>query len=255
VQCNAGDRRTVNAVYMHGGDTAFVKAGEPVESGQLLGTMGMGYSIENGGHFAHLHFGLYPGEFSVRHNYGYRPVRDGLSDWYDAAHYVPLYVELTRPLVPLHRSSKALGRAAEDLAKDEPGKAYAAATHEGDAGAKLRQELEQAVAGAVKRAEGMRDEGYPTRGYEFLEKYAKAAKGIPGADAIADALKTWKGDKDLKAAMKDEKQLESTEDRAIALAGKPAEAKALWETFLKSHADSCLAPRIRVFIEGVGLRP
>lgn len=255
VQSHLGDRRTVNAVYMHGGDTVFVKAGDEVESGQLLGTMGMGYSLENGGHYAHLHFGLYPGEFSATHNYGYRAVRAGLSDWYDPARYVPLWVELTRPLVPLHRSQAALGKAAEELADDEPGKAYDAAKRQGEAGEALRAELEKAAAGAVARAEAMRDRGYPTRALEFLERYAKAAKGIPGADAIADAAKEWKRDKDLKAAMKDERRIAATEDEAIALAGRPAEAVALWEKLLKSLGDSCLAPRVKVLLEGVGYRP
>jgi hypothetical protein len=47
--------------------------------------MGLGYSIENGGHFAHLHLGLYPGPFQVTHNYGYKPAKDGLADWIDPA--------------------------------------------------------------------------------------------------------------------------------------------------------------------------
>ena len=43
------DGRLVNAVYMHGGDTVFVKPGERVACGQLLGTMGLSFSAENGG--------------------------------------------------------------------------------------------------------------------------------------------------------------------------------------------------------------
>jgi murein DD-endopeptidase MepM/ murein hydrolase activator NlpD len=65
-----------------------VKAGDRVAAGQLLGSMGLGFSFENGGHFAHLHFGVYPGPFQPRHNYGYKPASEGLSDWIDPAAFL-----------------------------------------------------------------------------------------------------------------------------------------------------------------------
>jgi hypothetical protein len=45
--------------------------------------MGLGYSFENGGHFAHLHLGMYPGPFQPDHNYGYKHASEGLDDWLD----------------------------------------------------------------------------------------------------------------------------------------------------------------------------
>ena len=255
IQHHLGDKRTVNAVHMHGGNTVFVKGGDRVECGQLIATMGMGYSIENGGHYAHVHFGLYPGKFSATHNGGYRSVPAGLMDWYDPAHYIPLWQAVSRPLVPLRRSRRELAKAADLLARDQPGKAYAAAEGRGEAGQRLREELEAAVAGAVERAEKTRDLGHPSRALRFLQTYAKSAKGIPGAKAIADAAKAWKRDKAVKAAIKGVTSLNATEDKALGMIGKPKEAKALWERLLEAFEGTCLAPRIRQLIEGVGLRP
>jgi Peptidase family M23/HEAT repeats len=254
VQHHLGAKRVVNAVYMHGGDTIFVKGGDKVECGQLIGTMGLGYSIENGGHYAHLHFGLYPGEFATTHNYGYRSVKAGLADWYDPAYYIPLWEEITRPLVSPHRSRRDLGKAAALLAADKPGDAFKEADSHGEAGAKLRAEIEAAVAGAVGRAEKIRDQGYPTAAQSFLTKYAKSAKDIPGAEAIATAAKAWKRDKALKDAIKGERKILSTEDQVIAMVNQPKKAVAAWAALLKTFESTCLAPRIRQMIKGVGLR-
>jgi hypothetical protein len=77
------------AVYMHAGGTVYVAAGDAVSCGQLLGTMGLSFSIENGGQFAHLHFGLYRGPFRVGHNYGYQPAAQELGSWLDPADALP----------------------------------------------------------------------------------------------------------------------------------------------------------------------
>ncbi len=89
-------KELVNAVYMHGGAIVFVKSGDKVSAGQLLGTMGLSFSIENGGHFAHLHLGLYPGAFDPLHNYGYKPVSAGLSDWLDPATVLPEWIAASK---------------------------------------------------------------------------------------------------------------------------------------------------------------
>jgi murein DD-endopeptidase MepM/ murein hydrolase activator NlpD len=86
----------LNVVYMHAGATVFVAAGESVCAGQLLGTMGLSFSIENGGHFSHLHFGLYPGPFSDEHNYGYKSAGEGTDDWYDPAVVLPALIAASR---------------------------------------------------------------------------------------------------------------------------------------------------------------
>ncbi len=86
------ERTLVNAVYMHGGGTVFVAVGDAVTAGQLLGRQGLSFSIENGGQFAHLHLGLYPGPFRLDHNYGYRPAGQDLSDWLDPAACLPQWI-------------------------------------------------------------------------------------------------------------------------------------------------------------------
>jgi murein DD-endopeptidase MepM/ murein hydrolase activator NlpD len=90
------ERERVTILYMHASDVVLVRAGESVESGQLLGSMGLGYSIENGGHFAHLHLGVYPGPFVLGHNYGYKDPADGLDDWHDPAAFLAERIQAKR---------------------------------------------------------------------------------------------------------------------------------------------------------------
>ncbi len=81
----------VNAVYMHAAASVHVTIGEFVKAGQLLGTIGLSWSDENGGQFAHLHFGLYPGRYDDGHNYGYRTDTGTLDDWLDPATWLPAH--------------------------------------------------------------------------------------------------------------------------------------------------------------------
>jgi murein DD-endopeptidase MepM/ murein hydrolase activator NlpD len=96
VEHRRGDVRsgatTVNAVYMHASGRVFVEAGDRVACHQLLGTMGDSFSFENGGHFAHLHLGLYPGPFDRNHNHGYQPASGDLSEWLDPAAELPDWI-------------------------------------------------------------------------------------------------------------------------------------------------------------------
>ncbi len=85
-------------LYMHAGDVLFAKAGDRVEAGQLIGEMGMGFSFENGGHYAHLHLGVCPGAFSIGHVYGYKAASDGLADWFDPIAF--LAARMIRPTPP-----------------------------------------------------------------------------------------------------------------------------------------------------------
>ncbi len=64
------DRTKITAVNGHCGMWMFVKGGEAVTKGQLLGQMALSFSAENGGHGAHDHFGMFTGGFSEGHCYG-----------------------------------------------------------------------------------------------------------------------------------------------------------------------------------------
>jgi murein DD-endopeptidase MepM/ murein hydrolase activator NlpD len=88
VEHKAAPDELVNAIYMHADPTVFVAAGEPVAAGQLLGTIGLSFSIENGGQFAHLHFGMYRGAFRADHNHGYQPAGGDLDPWIDPARFL-----------------------------------------------------------------------------------------------------------------------------------------------------------------------
>jgi murein DD-endopeptidase MepM/ murein hydrolase activator NlpD len=83
VEHRRSETEIVNVLYMHAADVVHVAAGDRVEPGQLIASIGTGFSFENGGHYAHLHLGAYPGRFDPAHNYGYKPAADGLDDWHD----------------------------------------------------------------------------------------------------------------------------------------------------------------------------
>jgi hypothetical protein len=258
-------KKTVNAVYMHGGDTVFVKGGQKVEAGQLLGTMGMGYSIENGGHFAHLHFGMYPGSYSDGHNYGYKSVKAGLADWFDPAEFLPRWIERTRPLAEVPATpDPVFDRAVELVRSGEYGKGYGeaqrvltsggATAEQQLAGAGLQKLLEDAMGDAVKRATAQRDAGYPAFSMQFLRDHAARCKGIPGSETLAATAKEWSKDPAFKKALQGEGKIASTEAKAAKLAGKKgAEAKiaALWKGLLDKYGDTCLKPRLEEILRSL----
>ncbi len=245
----AGRKTSVVALYMHGGGRMYVKPGDKVVCGQLIGTMGLSYSIENGGHFAHLHFGLYPGPFSPTHNYGYRAVSAGLEDWFDPVTWLPERIEATRPLVDDPPFDPALKTATAALAREEYAKAWAEAKKAGDAGAALVEALEQAPAKALARAEKRHRAGWPREALEFLEKCGKSMKGVPGAEGIDGLAKTWGKDPTFQKALAGEKEIVAAEAKAAELAAKksPPEAiQAIWQKLLDKYGDTVLADRIRV---------
>ncbi|MEN8150135.1 MAG: HEAT repeat domain-containing protein [Planctomycetota bacterium] len=177
----------VNSVNMHGGDTVYVKPGEKVRCGQLLGTMGMGYSIENGGHFAHLHFGLYSGTYSDTHNYGYRPVKAGFGDWLDPEKFLPPWMERSAPLITgLPERTRANGRVLDAIDDGELGKAFKALGRLKDEAEKRRftKLLTDAIDTILARAESQRKAGHADWADRFLAEQAKKTKGIPGADRL-----------------------------------------------------------------------
>jgi len=192
LQHSTDGKALVNAVYMHGGDTVFVKPGEKVRCGQLIGTMGMSYSIENGGHFAHLHFGLYPGPYSDRHNYGYRGVKAGLDDWFDPAKFLPVWIDRTAPLVTdLPERTKANGKVLDAIGAGNLGKAWKAVARLTDGAEKRRfsRLLVDAIDRILARAEAQRAAGHSAWAKRFRAGQAKKAEGIPGAERIAEARK------------------------------------------------------------------
>jgi hypothetical protein len=218
----------------------------------------MSYSIENGGHFAHLHFGTYPGPFNVLHNYGYKPVTAGLADWLDPAKFLPQWIARTRPAVgDLKPMEAALAKAvdaakAEDLARAL--KEIDAALAKKDVADSVRADAESlraAVAAApaamLKRAEATRDMGYPADALALLQTAAARAKGVAGEDAIASALAAWPKDAAFAKALEGEKQFDATEAAAAKLAGKKDAADKvppMWKKLLDAYGDTCLRGRI-----------
>lgn len=233
VEHNAGDAPEC-AVYMHGGDTVFVKAGDKVACGQLIATMGLSYSIENGGHFAHLHFGLYPGAFSLTHNYGYKPVSAGLADWHDPSKWLAERIAATKPLV-------------DGVAGEDYGKAWAGAK---DKNPELAKRIEDAVGEAQKRAEARRDAGYPTDALARLKKWTAAFKGVPGAEKLGAAAKAWEADAAFKKAVTGEKDIAALEGQLAAKKPAAEEAAKAWEALRKKYEGTCLEGRLKVKAEG-----
>lgn len=247
------ENAVVNSVYMHGGDTVFVEAGQRVLCGQLLGTMGMSYSIENGGHYAHLHYGMYPGPFSMTHNYGYKSVQAGLADWYDPDAFLAAWTARTQPIVPdLPPAPPALAKARGLLMKGLYGRAYGAAQKvtaaSGIYGKRMIAALEAAPAEALARVERMRADGFPALALRKLGVFAAALTGIPGTEALTERYTTWKKDSTLRAELTAEKVFLATLRRARK-AKDPAKTQARWQKLLDRYGDTPVAARIRAELE------
>jgi hypothetical protein len=215
----------------------------------------MGYSIENGGHYAHLHHGLYPGRFSETHNYGYKMEKDGLSDWYDPAEVLVEWMELSAPIIPeLKPLDPELDRAAAQLAKGKPGKAYSMAQKllGGDAeeGAQadaqyMIEALEAAPKGLIQRAAGLRDRGFPGAALELLKDGAKVLKGIPGAEELKDTATSWGKDDAVKQALKAEAELMAAKGKVAKMKKKDREkGRALFQSILDRYRDTPVKQRI-----------
>lgn len=254
--------RLVNGVYMHGGDTVFVKAGDVVECGQLLGTIGMGFSIENGGHFAHLHYGLYPGPFDARHNYSCKPVSAGLADWYDPADFLPNWIERTKPVVvDLFPPSPALASAVRKANKGDYGRAFTEAMklrgraqRRSDAWAdadEVVQAVRQAPRNGLRRAEALVDGGYPKDAVAFLGALLSACKGMPGVENIEKTLREWKTRASFQLAIKGQPKVETAEKKALKERD-PAKVRAMWQKLLDKYGRTCLEARIREQLERAG---
>lgn len=193
------EKQVVCAVYMHGGDTVFVRGGDRVEAGRLLGSMGLSFSLENGGHFAHLHYGLYPGPFQSNHNYGYKLAREGLADWLDPAKCLPRWRDGNRPR-PDEPAADVIARATRLRKAGWPGKALEVLT-EGEKALKGRPGAAE-VAAASKSWRDDRGFGKALAGEVKVEIAAEAAAKA-GKDDAAKVKAAWEsllkdyGDTDL----------------------------------------------------------
>lgn len=253
--------RLVTGVYLYGGDTVFVEPGAEVVCGQLLGTMGMGFSIENGGHFAHLHYGLHPGGFDVRQIYAHKPVSAGLTDWYDPEAFLPAWEERTRPVVAtLFPPSDALESATVKANKGHFARAYAEALRLrehaerrsdawGDAD-EIVQAVRQAPRNGLRRADSLVDGGYPKDAVKFLEGLRAACKGMPDADRIEKQLDEWKGDERFKLALKGQSKVAAAEKKAIKEKD-PEKLRAMWRKLLEKYRRTCLEDRIQSQLDRV----
>ncbi|MFA4985939.1 MAG: peptidoglycan DD-metalloendopeptidase family protein [Candidatus Brocadiia bacterium] len=83
VEHRISEKESCCALYGHCGKNIFAKVGEVVKKGQLLGTMGLSFSLENGGHAAHSHFGMFKGTFAAEKCVGYRNSAAGKEDFLD----------------------------------------------------------------------------------------------------------------------------------------------------------------------------
>jgi hypothetical protein len=247
--------RLITGIYMHAGDTVFAAPGDTVACGQLLGTVGTSFTIENGGHFSHLHYGIYPGKFDPRHNYANKPVSAGLADWYDPAEFLPAWAERTKPVVPdLFPPSDALVSAVRKANKGDYARAYAEALklrdraeRRSDAWAdadEVVQAVRQASRNGLRRAEALVDGGYPREAQKFIEKLFSACKGMPGAEKLEKQLEAWKDDSSFKLAVKGQSKVEAVEKKAPKERD-PEKLRKMWEKLLDDFGRTCLANRIQ----------
>ena len=216
--------------------------------------MGLGFSIENGGHFAHLHYGLYPGPFDMAHNYGYKAVAAGLRDWYDPKRFLAHWIGRTKPLVPALRPlDPALRAAVEDTRAARYGEAHSTARKVRDlaepGGNKhvdavyLLGHLENVPGEALLRVRALRKEGYPRDAFEQLKTTMRACARLPGGERLEAEQEAWEADALFVKALKGEGRLDTTRKRADRLKD-PRKALPLWQKLLKDFGDTCLKPRI-----------
>jgi hypothetical protein len=125
---------------------------------------------------------------------------------------------------------------------EEYGKAYAEASKATDAaGARVVEQIREAVPFALSRCDDRRNDGYPKDALDRLKKWAVVFKGVPGAETLDAAVKAWEKDPLFKKALAGEKEIASLEAQN---APKPA-----WEALLKKYAGTCLETRLKAKIE------
>jgi murein DD-endopeptidase MepM/ murein hydrolase activator NlpD len=257
IEHHVAPKALATVFFMHAADLVFVVAGDRVAAGQLVASMGFGYSFENGGHFAHLHIGAYPGPFSPTHNFGYRAASAGLRDWFDPATFLPEQVELTRPPVDdpgavdpaLDDAADAIraGRYRDALAAmksalaGKPAEALAADAK------RLEALLTAAGPALVERANTLRAGGHPVGARQLLATWAPTLDGVPDGDAAKKALVAWDGDAAFARDRKAEEAFDDAVERERAMLVKheaPAKIAAMWQKLLDASAGTSLVARM-----------
>ncbi len=199
------EHELATVVYMHAASVAFVRAGERVSAGQLMGSLGLGFSFENGGHFSHLHLGMAQGPFDQSHCHGYESAGLGLAGWHDPAVVLADWIDRTRaPLDDLEGIPLAFAGVAAAIRAGR----YAAALDEVNESltttsldialrteaARLRGAIEAAGPSVVARAIARRAKGDPIGTRALLTRDAARLAGLPGGNGPARLAAEWDAD-------------------------------------------------------------
>jgi hypothetical protein len=244
----------VTSLVLHAGDTAFVKPGERVEAGQLLGTVGMSWSGENGGKIAHVHLGLHRGAYDPPPDHdGYIPESEGLTGWLDPAEFLPSWMLRTRPLVEVRRSlPPAFEAVVREIDREGLGKAHqmvervmadSADERVASEGTWLLGELEASPERAMRRARAWLDAGYPTRAFEEMDQWRVKLGGLPDVRTLEELLEQWRADASIGKAVEGEKKVEALEKKT-SRSRKPEKHREDWEELRDRYGDTALSPRI-----------
>jgi len=90
IESRIGKKKFINHFYGHLDDVLFVKTGERICCGQLIGTTGAPFSRENGGYRPHLHLGIAKGRLRDTGTIGYYHRIDA---WYNPVAFLYARVE------------------------------------------------------------------------------------------------------------------------------------------------------------------
>jgi hypothetical protein len=244
----------VTTALLHGGDTVFVQPGDRVEAGQLLTTVGLSWSPENGGAVAHVHVGFHEGNDLPPEGFdGTLDSNEPTRGWLDPEVFLTSWVERTKPLVAVRRAlAPAYDTARRHIERGEHGQAYESVRRamkdvsdlaEREQGEWLLGRLEMAPQALVERARAWLRAGYPARALEELEDGQRTLRELPDASILGEEIRSWKADRSLEAALEGEKKVEQLEKRT-ARARDPSRYRDDWEELDREYGGTVLAPRI-----------
>lgn len=249
----------VTTVLLHGGDTVFVDVGDRVAPAQLLTTVGLSWSPENGGHVAHVHVGIHEGSYVPPTGFdGDVPAGEGPGGWMDPEAFLPSWIERTRPLVAVrHRLDPAFEAAQRAIDRGDIGNAYDRARRVlkeasdlavREEGEWLLGRLETAPQTLVERARAWLRAGFPARALEELEQGKRRLSSLPDASILDEEMRSWRADTELDRALEGEKEVEKLEKRT-ARARDPSKLRDEWEALDRAYGDTAVAPRIHAHLD------